>query len=108
MHITLDTRPSHFSACNIENAGVAWGRGYKVVLYISQYEMNGVILHQDKELRGLMYTFMARFGELHELLHYALFYTKGLAIVKFINSQCILYIGMVHQIKHSPKFFAIP
>ena len=23
-----DTRPSHFSACNIEKLGVAWGRGY--------------------------------------------------------------------------------
>ena len=28
MHVILDTRPSRFSACNIENIGVAWGRGY--------------------------------------------------------------------------------
>ena len=27
MHVILDTRPSHFSACNIEKLGVAWGRG---------------------------------------------------------------------------------
>ena len=27
-HVILDTRPSLFSACNIENVGVAWGRGY--------------------------------------------------------------------------------
>ena len=27
-HVTLDTRPSRFSACNIEKLGVAWGRGY--------------------------------------------------------------------------------
>ena len=28
MHVILDTRPSRFSACNIEKLGVAWGRGY--------------------------------------------------------------------------------
>ena len=27
-HAISDTRPSPFSACNIENVGVAWGRGY--------------------------------------------------------------------------------
>ena len=27
-HVILDTRPSLFSACNIEKVGVAWGRGY--------------------------------------------------------------------------------
>ena len=27
MHMILDTRPSRFSACNIEKLGVAWGRG---------------------------------------------------------------------------------
>ena len=26
-HVILDTRPSHFSACNIEKLGRAWGRG---------------------------------------------------------------------------------
>ena len=26
-HVTSDTRPSPFSACNIEKVGVAWGRG---------------------------------------------------------------------------------
>ena len=35
-HVTLDTRPSHFSACNIENAGVAWGRGYSKGVYHSR------------------------------------------------------------------------
>ena len=27
MQVILDTRPSRFSACNIEKLGVAWGRG---------------------------------------------------------------------------------
>ena len=31
MHVILDTRPSRFSACNIEKLGVAWGRGYCTV-----------------------------------------------------------------------------
>ena len=31
MHVILDTRPSRFSACNIEKLGVAWGRGYSVL-----------------------------------------------------------------------------
>ena len=26
-HVTSDTRPSPFSACNIEKVGEAWGRG---------------------------------------------------------------------------------
>ena len=27
-HVILNTRPSRFSACNIEKLGGAWGRGY--------------------------------------------------------------------------------
>ena len=27
-HVTSDTRPAPFSACNIEKVGGAWGRGY--------------------------------------------------------------------------------
>ena len=33
-HVTLDTRPSRFSACNIEKLGVAWGRGYFDVVWV--------------------------------------------------------------------------
>ena len=29
--LILDTRPSRFSACNIEKLGVAWGRGYTII-----------------------------------------------------------------------------
>ena len=31
-HVILDTRPSSFSACNIEKLGRAWGRGYTNVV----------------------------------------------------------------------------
>ena len=34
-HVQLDTRPSHFSACNTEKLGGAWGQGYGVGLRVS-------------------------------------------------------------------------
>ena len=32
-----DTRPSRFSACNIEKLGVAWGRGYNSFIMQEKY-----------------------------------------------------------------------
>ena len=46
MHMTLDTRLSGFSVCNIENLGVAGGRGYAYIythMYILQY--NSIQVH---------------------------------------------------------------
>ena len=36
MHVILDTRPSRFSACNIEKLGVALERGYNICSIIIQ------------------------------------------------------------------------
>ena len=44
-HVTLDTRPSLLSACNIENVGVAWGRGYNYVLILLVWP--AVVFHKD-------------------------------------------------------------
>ena len=41
-HATLDTRPSRFSACNIEKLGVAWGRGYTYTICHQYNIYNGV------------------------------------------------------------------
>ena len=47
-HVTLDTRPSRFSACSIEKLGVAWGRGYMyvhaelIIKYVKSCDTSGI------------------------------------------------------------------
>ena len=43
-HVISDTRPSPFSACNIEKVGVAWGRGYVVpIITIIRFRLFGYL-----------------------------------------------------------------
>jgi hypothetical protein len=48
-HVQTSTRPSPFSACNIENVGVAWGRGYtKLSLFEdTTFKMEAQLLYYD-------------------------------------------------------------
>ena len=45
MHVTLDTRPSGFSACNIEKLGVAWGRGYMQDTRMATIKVNSAMFY---------------------------------------------------------------
>ena len=54
-HVRSRTRPSRFSACNIEKLGVAWGRGYNrrlMPIYIHVYRYKNVSV--NSQLSGCM------------------------------------------------------
>ena len=44
-HMTLDTRSSGFSACNIEKLGVAWGRGYMLDTRMATVKVNSAVFY---------------------------------------------------------------
>ena len=47
LHVISHTRPSHFSAYNVEKLGVAWGRGYFCVCV--SLKTQAIIKHQQKK-----------------------------------------------------------